>query len=465
MTARSTGPAIASACAVCGAEIPAGAGVCARCGAAQVRPAGVAARMAALTLDIAAVAIVASVVLLATRSIMFAAVAAAEATLALWILQARAGLGLGNAVMRLRTARVDKPYSPGGGRALVRGVFTGVGLAVLAVGAWLLELTGVADRSGWRRSWADRAAGTVVVEVPRAAAREQAAARARTAQQAPPSAALAEPLIARPGAGGGLAAPARRATGLITGVPGSRMPSGAPVGPPVSPAPVGALGAPGPRRSTAVPAPVAPPTPARVAAPSAAPAVPSRQAVAPGPPPVAPSSAAASTPPAVAATPAAASTPSDVVPPAAGSRRARRVATGDVPVMSSTPGPRRSGAQPSSRGTQTVLFAFDTGQRLEAPVPCAVVLGRHPSPLEEGDLVITVDDPQRTVSSTHARLEIGVDDAWVTDLGSTNGSDLITEDGAAKRLTAHRRALVEDGTRVRIGDRALTLTRLAGDDA
>ncbi|MEQ6897834.1 FHA domain-containing protein [Microbacterium sp. KR10-403] len=427
-----------------------------------MRPAGVAARMAALTLDIAAVAIVTCVVLLATRSIMFAAVAAAEAALALWILQARAGLGLGNAVMRLRTARVDKPYSPGGGRALVRGVFTGVGLAVFAVGAWLLELTGVADRSGWRRSWADRAAGTVVVEVPRMAAREQAAVRARTAQQALPSAAPAEPLIARPAAGAGLAAAARRATGLITDVPGSRVPAGAPLAAPAPPAP---LGAPGPRRSTAVPAPAAPPTPARAVAPSATPVVPPRQAVAPAAPPVAPTPAAASAPPAAAATPAAASAPPDVAPPAPGSRRARRVATGDVPVMSSTPGPRRSGAQPSSRGTQTVLFAFDTGQRLEAPVPCAVVLGRHPSPLEEGDLVITVDDPQRTVSSTHARLEIGVDDAWVTDLGSTNGSDLITEDGAAKRLVAQQRALVEDGTRVRIGDRALTMTRLAGDDA
>ena len=112
---------------------------------------------------------------------------------------------------------------------------------------------------------------------------------------------------------------------------------------------------------------------------------------------------------------------------------------------------------------QTVLFAFDTGQRLEAPVPCAVVLGRHPNPMEDGDLVITVDDPQRTVSSLHARLEVGPDDAWVTDLDSTNGSDLLTEDGAARRIPPQQRVRVEDGTRVRIGDRTVTMTRLAGD--
>ncbi|WEG08257.1 FHA domain-containing protein [Microbacterium horticulturae] len=451
MTARSTSPAIASACAVCGVEIHAGAAVCPQCGAAQVRPAGVAARMAALTLDVAAVAIVGSIVLLASRSMAFAAVAAAEATLALWILQARAGLGLGNAVMRLRTARVDKPYSPGGGRALVRGAFTAVGLAVFAVGAWLLELTGVADRSGWRRSWADRAAGTVVVEVPRLAAPEQAATRARAASSSAPSAAPAEPAIARPAAGAGLSAAARRATGLVTDVPGARVPAAPPVAPPLTPAPAGA---PGPRRSTAVPVPpvAAAPPAARTAAQPLAPGVPERQV------PVA-------SPPTAAAAPVAASTPPDAAPSVPGSRRARRAATGDVPVMPAAPGPRRSGAQSSSRGAQTVLFAFDTGQRLEAPVPCAVVLGRHPSPMEDGDLVITVDDPQRTVSSLHARLEVGVDDAWVTDLGSTNGSDLITEDGAAKRLVAQQRARVEDGTRVRIGDRALTLTRLAGDDA
>lgn len=131
--------------------------------------------------------------------------------------------------------------------------------------------------------------------------------------------------------------------------------------------------------------------------------------------------------------------------------------------MPQAPGPRRSTALPMPAGVQTVLFAFDTGQRLEAPVPCAVVLGRHPSPMEDGDLVITVDDPQRTVSSLHARLEVGADDAWVTDLDSTNGSDLLTEDGAARRIPPQQRVRVEDGTRVRIGDRTVTMTRLAGD--
>jgi hypothetical protein len=159
---------------------------------------------------------------------------------------------------------------------------------------------------------------------------------------------------------------------------------------------------------------------------------------------------------------AAASAPPQAAAPA-GSRRARRAATGDVPVVSPAPGPRRSSAPPAAVGRQTLLLAFDTGERWEVPVPCALVLGRRPRPIEDGDLVITVDDPQRTVSSVHARLEVGAEDAWVTDLDSTNGSDLLTEDGASRRIPPQQRMRVEDGTRMRIGDRIMTMTRLAGD--
>ena len=358
----------ATACAVCGSALPARADACPQCGAVQIRPATIAARMAAFTVDIAAVAIVTSVVILATRSVPFGLVAAVEATGALWILQARTGAGLGNALMRLRTARMDKPFSPGGGRTLVRGVCTTIGLGVLAVGAWLLELTGAADRSGWRRSWADRLAGTVVVEVPR---------RAQRAAVVDP-AAMASPAVAAPP----VARPAPIAPSML-GVPA-----------PVREVPAAQTDAPR-RRRTAVEVPVAAPRPAA--------AVPPAEAVS--------------------------------VLPALDARAA------------------------------SVLLVFDTGQRVPVPVPCAVDLGRNPTPVENGDLVISVEDPGRTVSKVHARLEITPDEAWVTDLGSTNGSDLIAEDGAARRLVAHRRTLVEDGMRVRVGDRTVTMTRLTGEDA
>ncbi|QAY59129.1 FHA domain-containing protein [Microbacterium protaetiae] len=375
MTAHAPVLRAATACAVCGSGVPAGADACPQCGAVQIRPATIAARMAAVTVDIAAVAIVTCVVILATRSVFFGIVAAVEATLALWILQARTGAGLGNALMRLRTARMDKPDSPGGGRTLVRGACTAVGLCVLAVGAWLLELTGAADRSGWRRSWADRLAGTVVVEVPRRAHRAKVSALAPAAPVAP--------VIERP---------APIAPSML-GVPA-----------PVREVPAAKTDAPR-RRRTATP---------------------------------------------VSATPVAAAVADAAI---AAPRRASAVPAEPVSVLPAL-----------DARAASVLLVFDTGQRAPVPVPCAVDLGRNPTPVENGDLVISVDDPGRTVSKVHARLEITATDAWVTDLGSTNGSDLIAEDGAARPLTAHRRTLVEDGMRVRVGDRTVTMTRLTGAD-
>lgn len=398
MSAHTSELGVAATCAACGTALAPGADVCPQCGAANVRPATLAARMAALTVDVAAVAIVTSVVVLATHSIGLGLAAAAEATLALWILQARSGLGLGNALMRLRTARLDKPYSPGGTRALVRGACTTVGLGVLAVGAWLLELSGLADRSGWHRTWADRLAGTVVVEVPRAQ---------RSVEQATaPAAAVTRR---------GMLSPDPHASLTHTAPPPAApldVRSVAPSAIPPMPAPP-IVAAPGPRRATAMP-------------------------------------------------------PEVPAPPAPVSRRSARAAQSAIAADGSppsAPGPRRSTApaQTAASAASTLLLVFDTGQRVPVAVPCVVDLGRNPEPVEDGDLVVSVDDPERTVSNVHVRLEIGVEDAWATDLGSTNGSDLLTEDGTARALVPHQRTFVEDGTRVRLGNRTVTMTRLAGD--
>lgn len=127
--------------------------------------AGVGARVIAFTIDIAATVLLAVLVLLLTRSPVLAALAAAELTVGMWVLEARTGITLGNAALRLRSSRADAPFSPGIGRQLVRGVVAGAGFAV-AVGSWLVMASGAWDPSGRRRTWADRIAGTVVVAVP-----------------------------------------------------------------------------------------------------------------------------------------------------------------------------------------------------------------------------------------------------------------------------------------------------------
>lgn len=370
-------------CPGCGAAMPATAAVCPTCGAARIRPAGIGARLGALTVDLAAIVIVAAVVALTTRSLILTGVATAEAVLALWILQARTGASLGGALVRVRVVRIDKPFSPGGGRSLIRGLITTAGLCVLVVGAWVQEATGAGDRSGLRRSWADRAAGTAVLEVPRVTAR--AAAGSPVVQAGPRV------------------------------PPTSFAPRAAPI--PAAPA------------QPATPAPAAQPAPAAHPLPSAVP------------------------PSAV---------PPAAVPEPAAFEPSPRPAVASVDDAASAPAPTRRSARVP---TMSVILIFDTGQREVVPVPSAVNLGRSPNETQSGDVVIVVDDPSRTVSKTHARLENTLEGTWVTELGSTNGSALLDEDGSVRVLTANRRTFVEDGVRVRLGDRVITVRRMTGADS
>ena len=66
------------------------------------------------------------------------------------------------------------------------------------------------------------------------------------------------------------------------------------------------------------------------------------------------------------------------------------------------------------------------------PVPLqkpVVVIGRRAKSDDQDVQVVQVDDPTKTVSGSHARLEL-VDGVWmIEDLGSTNGVFLVVKDG------------------------------------
>ena len=102
---------------------------------------------------------------------------------------------------------------------------------------------------------------------------------------------------------------------------------------------------------------------------------------------------------------------------------------------------------------------FDTGQRAQVPLPGSIVLGRQPDAQGDGEHAIAVEDPDRTVSKNHARLEHVDGETWVTDLGSTNGTELV-DDGDVTTVAMGQRLRVPDGARLRIGDRALTVSVL-----
>lgn len=88
-----------------------------------------------------------------------------------------------------------------------------------------------------------------------------------------------------------------------------------------------------------------------------------------------------------------------------------------------------------------------------------VILGRQPAPdpaYPRAQLVV-VDDRTRTVSKTHARLELKSDGWLVTDLHSTNGVLIPTLMGTEEEIGPG--SPVPAGDRFRLGDAQVTLTR------
>jgi hypothetical protein len=338
-------------------------------------PAGAGVRLGAFSIDVFLIAVIAVPVGVLTSPVLALAVVV-EALLGLWILQARLGLSPGAAMLGLRVARDDAPFSPGAGRTFVRGSLLLLGGVVLLAGAWVVLASAAWDRTGLRRSWIDKAAGTLVIAVP-----------ARRAVSAGDSDyALASPIVI----GRSSAAPVR-ATPAMQEVAAAALPS----------APVWG-------------SPMALPAAASIAAPSAPEPAPAQSAAAP-----------------VAVAPVAAASPA---------------------------------AAASIAASGQLLIVFDTGQRAQFPLPVAVNFGRAPVASEAGDMLVPVDDPDRMVSKTHLRLEHDGVNAWVTDAGSTNGSELLDEDGA-RTLAPGVRTPLDDGDRVRVGERVFTVSRLIGGSA
>jgi uncharacterized RDD family membrane protein YckC len=112
----------------------------------------------------------------------------------------------------------------------------------------------------------------------------------------------------------------------------------------------------------------------------------------------------------------------------------------------------------------TILLVFDTGQREQFVTPVAVNLGRSPVSTEPGDKLVTVQDPESTVSKTHLRLEHSRGRTWVTDGGSTNGTDLLDDEGGITTLVPGDRVMLDEGVRVRVGNRAFTISLILGGE-
>lgn len=83
---------------------------------------------------------------------------------------------------------------------------------------------------------------------------------------------------------------------------------------------------------------------------------------------------------------------------------------------------------------------------------CDLILGRDPSLPPGGGTppprLVVLNDPRHEVSSQHAEITLNFWEVRLTDLGSTNGTEIITPDGRRQRLTPHSSVAVVPGTRI-----------------
>ncbi len=248
-----------------------------------------------------------------------------------------------------------------------------------------------------------------------------------------------------PGVPAAAAAPVRRGDGRARRADAATVPAPEPVAVPVTSVSVEPLVRVAPSAPAPVPLPEPAPTPVALPLPPSrpAPATPVPVAASPSVPTAEPVPAATVEDPL--ATPAA--------PPAA-----------DVPTTLGAP---RVPAADGDDAERTVVrpravrwrLRLDDGRvvPLERPV---VVVGRRPPDADGAAQVVALPDTTRTLSKTHARLELRDGTWWVTDLGSTNGV-VVPDAGGAERMLVPGQAAVVTG-RVRLGDVGMVLEQRTG---
>lgn len=87
-------------------------------------------------------------------------------------------------------------------------------------------------------------------------------------------------------------------------------------------------------------------------------------------------------------------------------------------------------------------------------VSSMLFLGRNPTPTPgyEGSPVFAIDDATKSISKTHALLEVDGDSLWVHDLNSTNGVWVVTESDEPLAVIPGERAQVPAGSDIELGD-------------
>jgi uncharacterized RDD family membrane protein YckC len=140
---------------------------------------------------------------------------------------------------------------------------------------------------------------------------------------------------------------------------------------------------------------------------------------------------------------------------------ARRTPSMADPARDSTRAPGSGGRPGSDVAPAAWGLVFDTGERVR--VDTSVLIGRRPAPREgeRGVRLVALPSVDRSVSETHAQVLVTRDRTLVvTDLGSTNGS-VLRRQSVSRQLTSRRSATLLEGDVLHLGDRSMTVVRLA----
>lgn len=90
----------------------------------------------------------------------------------------------------------------------------------------------------------------------------------------------------------------------------------------------------------------------------------------------------------------------------------------------------------------------------QVTVDAPLYVGRNPTVPADAPTgrAVSVDDPAKSVSKTHALFEVEAGELWVADLDSTNGVWIVTADGDATQVAPGRPMQVPVGADVELGE-------------
>lgn len=122
-------------------------------------------------------------------------------------------------------------------------------------------------------------------------------------------------------------------------------------------------------------------------------------------------------------------------------------------------------AEPADDADHTVLRGRPGALRLrfaagDEQLDGSALVGRDPAPRpgEVVDHLIRPSDAARSMSKTHARIDVDADGVWITDRGSTNGTRLAGPGGWVA-LTPNVRTALQEGAEIEFGSVRATVVR------